>query len=623
MSSRLLLRWMCALFTALVLGFLALAASAASAATVEVVSARATVTVNGLTTTTDVQLPYHWDRVHRGRPGTGDFEMVFTLPEPSFSEAGEPYGMYFTRIGNSADIFLNGTLLARLGNTARPNGDDYAKGPQYVAVPPRMLQRVNTLRVQVRADGGRRGGLASVLVGPEAQVLPVFRKAFTWRVSVSFVVTAMSLIVGVIALALWMTQSDPLHLGDLRRDSLYLSAGVAEFCWALRVGDVAIEHPPLDWPWWGIVATAAFSGWICCIAMFCHHVAGWHRHASMPWFRGGMWALFGSSIAASYLSLKLQQPVYLTAWLGFANVFFILYGSAYLWAALRQRHDHGRLLLAFAGMLNIAFGVRDWVTIRISGGYGEETWIRYSSVLFGLALGYIVITRFRAASAQARDLRANLESRVLLKEAELAQSYTKMEALAREQERTAERSRILRDMHDGVGSHISAAIRQLQSGRATNDEVLLTLRDSLDQLKLSIDSMHLPPGDVTALLANLRYRLEPRFAASDIELQWDVDQVEPVGRLDAGAMRQLQFMLFEALSNVLQHAHASVLRIEARASGAGCLLRIVDNGRGFDVSQPLRKGLQSMRERARAIDAALSMASEPGRTVVEIGLQDY
>ncbi|MGH8849282.1 MAG: hypothetical protein ACREXQ_18835, partial [Polaromonas sp.] len=55
-------------------------------------------------------------------------------------------------------------------------------------------------------------------------------------------------------------------------------------------------------------------------------------------------------------------------------------------------------------------------------------------------------------------------------------------------------------------------------------------------------------GDVTALLANLRYRLEPRFAASDIELQWGVDLLEPVERLDAQAMRQLQFMVFEALS---------------------------------------------------------------------------
>ncbi len=132
--------------------------------------------------------------------------------------------------------------------------------------------------------------------------------------------------------------------------------------------------------------------------------------------------------------------------------------------------------------------------------------------------------------------------------------------------------------------------------------------------------MNLPPGDITALLASLRYRLEPRFAACDIELQWDVELMEPLERLDAGDMRQLQFMVFEALSNVLQHARASRLRIDARQLGAGVQLRIIDNGRGFDVGAPLRKGLLSMHERASAIGACLLLSSEPGHTVIEIRL---
>jgi signal transduction histidine kinase len=275
-------------------------------------------------------------------------------------------------------------------------------------------------------------------------------------------------------------------------------------------------------------------------------------------------------------------------------------------------------VVAVALLANILVGLRDLYVFRIEPTYGANTLLRYSSVLFGLALGYIVLARFRAASHQVRELLATLAERVSSKEAQLSESYHQLEILAREQERAAERTRILRDMHDGVGSHISAAIRQLQSGRASHDELLQTLRDSMDQLKLSIDALNLPTGDVTALLANLRYRLEPRFAASDIELQWDVDLLEPMLRLDAQAMRQLQFMLFEGLSNVLQHAQASVLRIEAAMTPQGARLRLVDNGRGFDVTAPLRKGLLSMRERARAIGATLSLHSEPGRTVVEI-----
>ena len=195
-----------------------------------------------------------------------------------------------------------------------------------------------------------------------------------------------------------------------------------------------------------------------------------------------------------------------------------------------------------------------------------------------------------------------------------AASHAELDAAARDQARTHERERILRDMHDGVGSHISSAIRQLQSGQTSPGDLLRTLRDSLDQLKLSIDSIHLPPGDVGALLAALRYRLEPRLAAAGIEFEWAVDEVDTVARLDAQTMRQLQFLLFEAISNVLQHAHATVLRLEADMRGKTVQVRVIDNGQGYDATQVPR----ALAERAGAIGARLAVESRPGRTVVQL-----
>ncbi len=210
---------------------------------------------------------------------------------------------------------------------------------------------------------------------------------------------------------------------------------------------------------------------------------------------------------------------------------------------------------------------------------------------------------------------------------EVLDSRKALEHLARSQERMAERGRILRNMHDGVGAHISSAMRQLQMegvgyAFAGRSEVLQTLRDGLDHLKLSIDAIHLAPGDVTALLANMRYRMGPRFAGMGIELQWDVDLLPVCEKLDASAMSELQFMLFEALSNVLQHAKARVLRVEGHApDGAGkVFVRLIDDGCGFDPMTSTRNGLASMRERALSIGAQLHITSAPGNTVVEIQL---
>ncbi len=584
-------------------------------------SAQAVVTVGGASTHQDVELPYHWDRVNRGQAGEATFTIPFALPKPPVGS----YGIYFKRIGSTAEVWLNGSVLARLGDTSQANQDDYAKGPQYITIPERLLGQVNVIRIHIHADGGRYGGLSVLEIGPETEVRPRYASAYQWRVVASAAVAIFSLMVGMGALTLWFTQVDLSKPVLLRRDGLYLVAGLGELCWAIRVGDAALTHPPIVWPWWGGLITVALAGWICCMALFCHRVAGWHLHRSHVWMRAVLGALFGGAFVASALSFALQQPIYLTVWLACANLLFIGYAVVYFYAAWR-RSERTWLALAFAGILNVAAGVHDWLAIRISADYDGNNWIRYSSVLFAMVLWYVVLARFRAASAQSRELLTTLASRVAQREAELQASYGQLEVLARAQERTDERTRILRDMHDGVGSHISSAIRQLQTCVETNKpacptEVLLTLRDAMDQLKLSIDSIHLPPGDVNALLANLRYRLEPRFNAMGIDLQWDVDLLPVLPDLDVNGMRQLQFMLFEALSNVLQHAHAKVLRMAAHvAPGGEVVVQVVDDGLGFDALIPPRKGLLSMHERASAIGAQLRISSRPDCTTVEIAL---
>ena len=77
-------------------------------------------------------------------------------------------------------------------------------------------------------------------------------------------------------------------------------------------------------------------------------------------------------------------------------------------------------------------------------------------------------------------------------------------------------------------------------------------------------------------------------------------------------------VLFEAISNVMQHARASQLRIEAQQLGPGVQVGVVDNGCGFDTSQVPRRGLRLMQERAQAISAQLHIDSQPGHTALEL-----
>ena len=94
----------------------------------------------------------------------------------------------------------------------------------------------------------------------------------------------------------------------------------------------------------------------------------------------------------------------------------------------------------------------------------------FQSMFYVGFAAFVMITTYVARQqAQAREEQRRLNAELRATRVLLAESA-----------RVNERTRILRDLHDGVGSHISAAIRQLQSGRASNDEVLQTLRDALD-----------------------------------------------------------------------------------------------------------------------------------------------
>ena len=581
--------------------------------------ATARVKVSGLTSEQAVSLPYHWDRHNQGHAGEAWFDLYFDLPQVP----DEPWSIYVPRLGNAYEVWLNDGLLKREGDLQHYNGADYSQVPRHMSVSPGLLALSNHLRVHVRADVGRRGGLSRVVLGPQDEVDTLYQQRYIWRSYGPLAVAMFSLVVGLMSLSLWATQPGSTSVSGGRRDSLYLFAGLAELSWALGVGYMLLEAPPLPWPWWGLVPVSSLALWIFNMSQFCLHVAGWQ---GKPWANGfGRWMAFGTACAPlmAYWALGMGQAKALTAWYLATGLSCLAFGALFLWRACRGATWAHRAV-ALALLVNVFTGLRDVYVYRINPSYGEDTYLRYASVLFGLSLAYIVIARFRAATAEARELQATLNKRVQAKETELSQSYQQLEVLAREHERSTERARILRDMHDGVGSHISAAIRQLESGRATQADVLVTLRESLDQLKLSIDAMTLPPGDINALLANLRYRMEPRFTAMDVKLIWAVEAVPVLARLDADTMRQLQFLIFEAMSNVMQHAGARTLCIQAMATGPAyapmVLVRVMDDGVGFDLHAARGKGLASMRQRAESIGAVLDISSQPGRTSIDIRL---
>ncbi|MET3496644.1 sensor histidine kinase [Variovorax boronicumulans] len=194
----------------------------------------------------------------------------------------------------------------------------------------------------------------------------------------------------------------------------------------------------------------------------------------------------------------------------------------------------------------------------------------------------------------------------------------------------AERRRIASDLHDGVGSRLTAllASRDPRSGDA--NELSMALQDCLLELQMTVDALDdEASATVVERLGHLRYRIQPAFDRIGIALVWKVRDAAHARAVPPEAAMQVCRIAQEALSNVLRHSHASrvEVRFGPRDCARGLALEVEDDGQGLSPghcpglglpmdlpagrssSGPLGKGLRSMRARAEALHGELAITN--------------
>lgn len=547
-------------------------------------------------------LPLHWDSLYSRQSGRAHIEIRF--PRPTGSESSiNLYALFILRLGNGYTISLNGVLLASLGDLSAHYQARSSKQPLRITFPATLLKQDNLLTIELRGDYARGAGLSKILFGPAEEVEKHYRRHYIHRVVIAMAGAVVSALVSAFCLLLWLQH----------RDRLYAWASIGQALWAIAILDTVWLILPISWLAWALLALVLRAIWIWSLYAVVERIfgppPGIERRAMLLGTLSGPVALLAAG--------ALQSRVPFQLWLFIMSVLFV--GMLVRLAAGFIRHRTSeQLLLWFAVFVMMVVGVHDGMAERSPGaGYAYAEWAKYAGTLLAISIMWIVSNRFHKAQREASDLQATLAARVEAKEHELHDTYARLSQVERSRAVTAERERILRDMHDGVGTSLATAMRQLEGGAASS-EVAASLRESLDHLKLSIDAMTLPTGDVNALLAGLRYRLQPRFEGAGLALEWDVDLL-PIwpGGTDQ-AMRHLQFLLLEGISNALQHSRAVKLTLCARHTANFVEILLRDNGRG--IGEQRGRGMQSMRDRADAIGATLEIETLTPGTCIRVTL---
>lgn len=553
-----------------------------------------------------LQLPHRWDDDFPGR--NGRVRYVMQLP----ALAGEqPLALYFARLGNQVEIQVNGQVLARRGVLGDP-GFDAAKAPFWLAVPASVLRRDGPAELVVLAtvQASRWGGLSPPLWGTEAQTYAAYHTHHVWRHYVALAIVFSFLCVGSISAALWWIQ----------RDEVFGWFALAAALGALRFLGTLGAVPFLPWPLQGGVMAAALQAHMLCMGRFFLAVVDFRR----PWLNPVLKGLLLVEATVAMAAFGLGQP-----WLWTAALVSVLPFSLFaIYFLVRQAiatRDTGAMLLVLPVLANAVAGIRDVIVVRISGeGPGMIFWSPQVTLLFVALGGWIIIHRFRHQMRGNRDLLATLDARVHQRESELQASYAQMQAQKATEAMLLERQRIMRDIHDGVGAHLVGLLSMINKGKTDRGELQEHANAALDELRMAVDAMQPVDGDLTTVLATLRYRLQPRLAAAGIEVDWQVEALPHLAELTPQTVLQIQRILLEAFTNMLRHAQASRVCVRAWHADAPVnqlVLEITDNGIGLPAQarSSAGQGLRNMQARAQAIGAGLHVDAPPaGGTRVSV-----
>ena len=217
----------------------------------------------------------------------------------------------------------------------------------------------------------------------------------------------------------------------------------------------------------------------------------------------------------------------------------------------------------------------------------------------------------------------------------LAESESRFRRISRGvlQLQEEERTRISRDLHDGIGQSLTALriqLELLEQRVAERDRALSPDAASARELAESCLAevrqlarvLRPPMLDDLGLGPTLRWLARTLQEKTGVSIELRLEGEE--GRSDPAVETIVYRLVQEALTNVVKHAAAASAAVTVSKETGRIRVRVEDTGRGFDAAQILSSaedaglGVRGMRDRVHFFNGRFTVRSAPGSgTVVE------
>jgi signal transduction histidine kinase len=203
------------------------------------------------------------------------------------------------------------------------------------------------------------------------------------------------------------------------------------------------------------------------------------------------------------------------------------------------------------------------------------------------------------------------------------QEYEKQIAVLSAQQ--DERSRISADMHDELGSGVTA-IRLLseiarQKTKQQPIEEISRISYNANELMTKMNAIiwSMNPGNdtVNSLVAYIRSYASEYL--DNFEMDYNIHVATDIPDTDVSGVkrRNIFLVLKESINNVMKHAKATQVEINIGFAGNTMLIEIADNGKGIDPEKlnQFGNGLKNMQRRMEGIGGSFSILNNNGTTV--------
>jgi len=195
-----------------------------------------------------------------------------------------------------------------------------------------------------------------------------------------------------------------------------------------------------------------------------------------------------------------------------------------------------------------------------------------------------------------------------------------------------ERKRIARELHDETSQQITALTLNLQAliemmemGNVKDPEIKAMLKkthniavQAHNEVARLIRELRPTLLDTLGLPAAIRNLAETNLASKGINITTEFKGMEQ--RLSAETELTLYRVAQEAMSNIVRHSEAKKAIIHLECNENECILRIEDDGKGFNVNEITRiekdgrgAGVFGVRERVAAVGGEAYIESQPGK----------